>query len=130
MGNSGGGTATFYAACLDERISLAMPSCAVCTYKDSIAKMFHCTCNFIPNIAKFFDMGDLGGLIAPRPLIVVHGIADTIFPDEGVKEAFETIKELYAAAGVPDRCRLVTGPEGHRFYADLSWPVVHELIGK
>ena len=130
MGNSGGGTATFYAACLDERISLAMPSCAVCTYKDSIAKVHHCTCNFIPNIAKFFDMGDLGGLIAPRPLIVVHGIADTIFPDEGVKESFEIIKELYAAAGVPDRCRLVTGPEGHRFYADLSWPVVHELTGK
>ena len=30
MGNSGGGTATFYASCLDERIYLSMPSCAGC----------------------------------------------------------------------------------------------------
>ena len=30
MGNSGGGTATYYTACLEERIKLAMPSCAVC----------------------------------------------------------------------------------------------------
>ncbi len=130
MGNSGGGTATYYTACLDERISLAMPSCAVCTYKDSIAAMSHCVCNFIPNIAKYFDMGDLAGLIAPRKLIVVHGVQDGIFPDHGVKETYEIIKDMYKAAGVPDYCRLVSGPEGHRFYAAQSWPVVHELLKK
>ena len=130
MGNSGGGTATFYAAAIDERISLAMPSCAVCTYKDSIAAMKHCVCNFIPDIANYFDMGDIGGLIAPRKLVVVNGIADDIFPDAGVRESFDIIKSLYSAAGVPDYCALVTGPEGHRFYADAAWPVLHELEAK
>ena len=130
MGNSGGGTATFYAAAIDERISLAMPSCAVCTYKDSIAAMKHCVCNFIPDIANYFDMGDIGGLIAPRKLVVVNGIADDIFPDAGVRESFDIIKSLYGAAGVPDYCALVTGPEGHRFYADAAWPVLHELEAK
>ena len=43
MGNSGGGTTTFYAACYDERIQIAIPSCAVCTYDDSIGAMFHCS---------------------------------------------------------------------------------------
>ena len=130
MGNSGGGTATFYAAAIDERIKLAMPSCAVCTYKHSIAAMEHCVCNFVPNIARYFDMGDIGGLIAPRNLIVVNGKYDDIFPDEGVVETMEIIKPLYAAAGVPDNCALVTGPEGHRFYADASWPLVHKMSGK
>jgi cephalosporin-C deacetylase-like acetyl esterase len=130
MGNSGGGTATFYTAAIDERISLAMPSCAVCTYKDSIAAMKHCVCNFIPDIANYFDMGDIGGLIAPRKLVVVNGIADNIFPDGGVRESFDIIKSLYKAAGVPDYCELVTGPEGHRFYADAAWPVLHELEAK
>ncbi len=83
MGNSGGGTATYYASCIDERIKLAVPSCAVCTYKDSIASMFRCTCNFIPNVAKYFDMGDLAGLIAPRKLIVVNGKDDNIFLNDG-----------------------------------------------
>jgi hypothetical protein len=50
--------------------------------------MNHCVCNFVPNIAKYFDMGELGGLIAPRALIVVNGIKDDIFPDDGVREAF------------------------------------------
>ncbi len=130
MGNSGGGTATFYAACIDERIKLAMPSCAVCTYKHSIAAMKHCVCNFIPDITNHFDMGDLGGLIAPRKLIVVNGKNDKIFPDEGVRESFEIIKDLYKAAGVPENCELVTGPEGHRFYADPAWPIVHKMAGK
>ncbi len=130
MGNSGGGTATFYAAAIDERISLAMPSCAVCTYKDSIAAMMHCVCNFIPDIAKYFDMGDIGGLIAPRKLVVVNGISDNIFPDGGVRESFDIIKSLYSAAGVPDYCALVTGQGGHRFYADAAWPVLHELEAK
>jgi len=43
MGNSGGGTTTFYSACYDERIQIAIPSCAVCTYDDSIVAMYHCS---------------------------------------------------------------------------------------
>jgi len=127
LGNSGGGTTTTYAAALDERISVAIPSCALCTYKSSIAAMMHCVCNFVPNIVHYFDMGDIGGLIAPRSLVLVHGKEDSIFPEEGVRESFEIIQKLYAAAGVPDRCRLVTGQGGHRFYADDAWPHIREL---
>ena len=36
MGNSGGGTTSFYAACVDPRIKVCMPSCAFCPYYDSI----------------------------------------------------------------------------------------------
>ena len=45
MGNSGGGTITFYATCLDGRISIAMPSCSICTLRDSIASVDHCADN-------------------------------------------------------------------------------------
>ena len=127
MGNSGGGTATFYAAAIDERIKIAVPSCAYCTYKDSIAAMPHCSCNFIPGILDYFEMEDISGLIAPRKLIVVNGAKDDIFPEHGVKEAYEVTKRLYSASGAPENCRLVTGPEGHRFYADAAWPVIHEF---
>lgn len=58
-GNSGGGTVTYYLACLDDRIAIAAPSCAVCTYEASIAAMPHCMCNHIPNIRRYFEMGDL-----------------------------------------------------------------------
>ena len=129
MGNSGGGTATYYTACLEERIKLAMPSCAIATYKSSIAAMFHCVCNFIPHIAEYFDMGDLAGLIAPRKLVIVNGRYDDGFPDAGARECFDIAKSLYEAAGVPGECALVTGSEGHRFYADIGWAKAHELLG-
>jgi hypothetical protein len=129
MGNSGGGTITYFAACLDERIGIAMPSCYVCTFRDSIGMIDHCECNYLPGILQFFEMGDLACLIAPRPLVIVAGREDPIFPFDGVEETFDTIQRIYAAAGAPDRCKMVVGPEGHRFYAGLAWPSFRELAG-
>ncbi len=128
MGNSGGGTATYYAGCLDERFKLVMPSCSVCSWDMSIAVKRHCACNYVPYIANYFDMGDMGCLIAPRKLVVVHGVLDQDFKAEGVYKSFDLIKAGYTAAGVPENCVLVSGTEGHRFYADLSWAEVRRLM--
>ena len=49
------------------------------------------------------------------------------FNIEGCKKAYSTIEAVYEKAGAKDNCRMVIGPEGHRFYADLSWPVFNEL---
>ena len=130
MGNSGGGTATFYSAAIDERIHLAVSSCAVCTYDASIIPISHCGCNFIPGIRKFFNMGDIGCLIAPRKLIVVNGDEDPIFPIEGAKESFETISKAYKKYGAENKCRMVIGKGAHRFYDDDVWPVINEMINK
>ncbi len=125
MGNSGGGTATFYIACIEKRIRYAMPSCAFCTYKDSIVDIRHCACNYIPNIAFDFDMGDLAGLIAPRRLIVVNGDQDPIFPKDGVEKAYAMAEKLLKLGG--GKSKLVTGNGPHRFFADLGWAAVHEM---
>lgn len=129
MGNSGGGTATIYAAALDERIGAAMPSCAFCGYLASIGAQTHCLCNYIPGIMNDFDMGDLAGLIAPRPMIVVNGKDDGIFPLSSAKEQAEVARAYYEAAGAPEKFEHVIGPEGHRFYAALGWPVFDRLTG-
>ena len=128
MGNSGGGTATIYASAMDERIKVSMPSCALCTYKDSIGAMKHCTCNYVPGIALELDMGDICGLIAPRKLIAVSGAEDSIFPRHGVAECIEVADVYYRAAGAPDGYKWIEGPEGHRFYAAPAWPVFHEFF--
>ena len=128
MGNSGGGTVTYYAACTDNRIKAAMPSCSVCTYKDSIGSIDHCVCNFIPGVMSHFDIGDLAGLVAPKILVVVAGVKDPIFPINAVRSCFNTIKGVYKADGHPDNCRLVLGEGGHRFYPDEAWPAFHELV--
>jgi len=115
---------------MDERIHLAMPSCSVCTYDDSIMAMHHCPCNFVPHIRRYFDMGDLGGLIAPRNLIVVCGQEDRIFPLPGVRECFARIHSLYEAHENAGQCLLVEGAGGHRFYPDETWPLARPILGK
>lgn len=129
MGNSGGGTATAYIAALEDRITLAMSSCAMCTYKDSIGAMNHCSCNYVPKLAEYFDMGDLMAMAYPKYYIQVSGIEDNIFPIFGAEEVFEKGKQAYEQFGEGSRCTLVKGNGGHRFYADDSWPVVHKYIG-
>jgi len=126
-GNSGGGTATYYLACVDERITVAAPSCSICNFEFSIAAMPHCMCNHIPYIRKYFEKGDLAGLIAPRKLVIAAGKEDTIFPREGTQETFKTIKRLYTYAGVPESCALVWGDGGHYNYADLLWEKIGEM---
>jgi len=128
MGNSGGGTATAYVAALEDRIVLAMPSCAMCTYKDSIGAMYHCVCNYIPHIAEYFDMDDLMAMAYPKYFIQVSGIEDKIFPIEAAERVFNKGRKAYELFSMEDRCRLVKGEGGHRFYADQAWPIVHEFI--
>jgi cephalosporin-C deacetylase-like acetyl esterase len=129
MGNSGGGTVTAYLGALEDRLKLVMPSCAMCQFSQSIAAMQHCTCNYVPNIAKFFDMGDLMAMACPKYFVQVSGETDCGFLLPGSTAVFEAGKQAYEKAGVTDRCSLIIGNGGHRFFADDAWPVVHQYLG-
>ncbi len=126
-GNSGGGTTSFYAACYDERIKLSVPSCAFCSYETSIMNWFHCSCNFVPHAYEWFEMQDLACLIAPRKLLIVTGVEDYIFPIDGVKTAYQTVKNIYEAAGVAEFCKMVTTPNGHFWREDIIWDEIEKL---
>ena len=128
MGNSGGGTATVYASALEDRITLVMPSCAMCTFKDSIGAMTHCSCNYVPKISEYFDMNDLMAMAFPKYFIQVSGIEDPIFPLFGAELVFEKGKQAYESLSKGERCTLVKGNGGHRFYADDAWPIVHKYL--
>lgn len=129
MGNSTGGTIAWYAACLDSRITAVMPSCSVCTFAGSIGSIDHCCDHYLPGALRYFDMPDLAGLIAPRPLVVVTGRSDPLFPLDAVKDAFIKIQAIYNASDASDQCALVIGEGGHRFYADDAWPIFDRLTG-
>ncbi|MBQ6164847.1 MAG: hypothetical protein IJK23_10280 [Clostridia bacterium] len=128
MGNSGGGTATIYATALETRIKGAIPSCSFCTFLDSIGNKWHCACNYVPGIAKYFDMAELGGMIAPRPLTIVTGKTDPIFPSDAAAQEFARVRDIYyKEAGAPEMCAQVIGDGGHRFYKADAWPVFFRM---
>ena len=123
-GNSGGGTITLHSAAIDTRISVAVPSCYFCTYVDSIGTIAHCDCNYLPGILRLGEMYDVAGLIAPRPISVIAGRDDKIFPIDYVRFAFDKLQAIYQAAGVADRCQLYVGQGGHRYYSDGAWDFI------
>lgn len=127
-GNSGGGTVSLFTAALDERISISVPGSYFCTFEQSIVSLSHCACNLIPGVMNSGEMYDIAGLISPRPILIVHGVEDRIYPIEGTREAFAHLQEIYQGMGHPDRCELYEGQGGHRYYKERVWDFVREWL--
>ena len=130
MGMSGGGTATYYTACLEDRISGFLSSVAVCSFYESIVSIDHCACNYVPSIAKYFDMGDMAVMIAPKHLLMANADSDRYFPKEGSLKAYETVKGIYKSLGAEERCKMIFAEGGHNFHAEENWRELKELMCK
>ena len=128
MGNSAGGTISFYAACVDQRIRLAVVSCSFGTFESTWLYKRHCACGYLPGLFNVADMPDLAGLIAPRHLILVAGKKDGIARFDGVEQGFQMAKRAFAAAECADGVVLLAAEGGHQFYPDLAWPVIQKTL--
>lgn len=128
VGNSGGGTLAWYAACVEPRLQGLILSSCFATYASSIGSIDHCCDNYLPGALGWFDLADLSLLVAPRPLVVVMGRDDRLFPLFGVEAAFERAREIYARLDAKHRCRLVLCQGGHRFYANAAWAAFAEVM--
>jgi dienelactone hydrolase len=130
MGHSGGGSAALFAGGLLDRITHVMPSCCFSTYQASLMSINHCLCNYVPRLLEYADLADVAGLSAPKPLVIVSGLADPIYPIEPARESFARLKCIYRACNAGERCRHVVGVGGHCFYADQAWPVMLDLMDR
>ena len=77
---------------------------------------------FAPSLFhRYAEMSDVLGLFAPRPVVIVAGEKDKIFPISGIRKAYRHLRKIYSALGTEKHCHLVIGGSGHRFYAKLAW---------
>ena len=129
LGNSGGGVATAYAAAMDTRIKVAIPSCSFTSIASETGFIFHCDCCAIPAMFDWGDLSDVGGLIAPRPLLIVHGIKDGLHHRPDVERNAARVRKIYKAAGAADAFVVRWGESGHRFYPAIMWPFVDQHFG-
>lgn len=107
LGFSGGGMQTLWLAALDERVRQAVISGYMYGYRDSLLKMNgNCSCNYVPGLWEHVDMGDIGSLIAPRPLMVQSCTEDPLNGERGiinVMEQMEVIRSAYRLFEMEDR---------------------------
>lgn len=122
-GHSGGGTTALFLSAIEERMTAVSVSCYFCSFEASILGMPHCECNYLPGVMQCGDMGDIASLIAPRPLCLINGRHDLIFPIHGTIEQFETVKRAYEINGRSFACHLHIHEGAHVYNlpASLDW---------
>ncbi len=131
MGISGGGMLTLYHAATDIRIATCVVSGYLSTYIDSILAMDHCTCNFVPGLVAKFEIGDIAGLVLPRPILVEAGTKDVIFPIGSVRKTVQELRGYARIFGVSvDDTVVLDEFEGrHRISGRLSYDFLASRLG-
>ncbi len=116
MGLSGGGTMTTWISLLDERVAAADVICYSDTFpRFAVARANFCGNQFLPGLYRLCDVGDLQGLIAPRPLLLEIGLHDTCFLYEDAIVARDQARRIYRAAGAAERFDVDEFPGEHGF---------------
>lgn len=116
MGLSFGGTMTTWISLLDQRVRAADVICYSDTFpRFAVARANFCGNQILPGLYRLCDLGDLQGLIAPRPLLLEIGLSDTCFLYEDAIVARDQARRIYQAAGAEDRFDVDEFPGEHSF---------------
>lgn len=117
-GFSGGGLQTLWLSALEDRISCAIISGYFHSFKDAILRTNHCGCNFVPHLWENVDIGDMGAIIAPKPLLIESGNQDPLNGERGIKDVYEQVEITRAAYRL---CRVEDNLHHHVFSGGHLW---------
>jgi dienelactone hydrolase len=123
VGFSGGGMQTLMTAALDERLQKLIISGYMYGYKDShLLLNGNCNCNYVPHLWEYFDMGDIGALLAPREVIIQSCKEDHLNGPRGldnVNEQLEIMNQAYAINQAQSALRVDIREGGHCFHSQV-----------
>ena len=131
-GLSGGGLQTLWLTALDDRVKCAVISGYYYGYKDSLLKLCgNCSCNYVPGLWQLADMGDIGALIAPRPLLIETGDQDGLNGERGLANVIEQVditRRAYELFGAADRLVHDVFPGEHMWHGKMAVPWLAGLL--
>lgn len=98
LGFSGGGLQCLWMSALDDRIAISIISGYLYGYKDALLELNgNCSCNYVPGLWKYVDMGDIGAMIAPRPCLIQSGSTDRLNGPRGLENVYEQVEIMKKA---------------------------------
>lgn len=131
-GLSGGGLQTIYAAALDDRIKAAVISGYFYGFRESLLQMHqNCSCNYVPHLYETADVGDIGALIAPRPLLIETGDQDPLNGRSGMKNVtpqVATTRRAFALLGARERLVHDVFAGGHKWHGVNAIPFMKKWL--
>jgi dienelactone hydrolase len=124
LGMSMGSTMAWWLAALDERIKVTVDINCLTDFQALLAHnglKLHGIYYYVPSLLRHFTTAQINALIVPRPHLGLAGLRDELTPQDGLDRIDRELQQAYAAAGVPDRWKLLRydvehqeTPEGRR----------------
>jgi dienelactone hydrolase len=119
-GLSGGGTLSYLSGAFDDRFKAVCVMCGMCRYEEYAVGENGCGLQIVPGLYPTGDVGELLGLIAPRPLLLGQGRLDSTFNVISFKSIAEDAARAYSAAGVSERLEVSIFELAHQFNVDVA----------
>ena len=115
-GNSGGGTMTTWLCGVEQRWSMAAPSCFVTTFRRNMENELPADTEQCPPkaLALGLDHADFLAALAPKPVILLGKERD-YFDARGIEEAYARLQRLYQLLGREEDVALFIGPTTHGY---------------
>ena len=115
-GNSGGGTQTTFLMAIDDRITVAAPSCYIMTREKLFATIGAPDgCQHLPNeVSLGIEHADYITMRAPKPTLVLAARQD-FFDIGATRTAFAEAKRVYTTLGHADRVGMFEFDDKHGF---------------
>ncbi len=115
-GNSGGGTMTTWLAGVENRWTMAAPSCFVTSFRNNLLNELPADTEQCPPnaLALGLDHEDFLAALAPRPVIILAKEKD-FFDVRGSEAAYRRLKHLYGLLRAETNVSLFTGPGEHGY---------------
>ncbi len=118
-GNSGGGTMTTWLCGVEQRWSMAAPSCFVTTFRRNMENELPADTEQCPPraLALGLDHVDFLAALAPKPIVILTKERD-FFDIRGSEEAYQRLRVLYRALEAEQNLSLFTGPTTHGYSSE------------
>lgn len=125
VGLSGGGMQSLWLAAMDTRIECCVISGYFYGYLQSLLINYNCLCNYVPNLWRTADIGDIGALICPRPVLIETGDQDDLNGKDGLDNVLpqvETVRRAMALFGAEDYLYHDIFEGEHLWHGEKAYP--------
>lgn len=117
-GISGGGALSWWIGAVDERAKVVAPVCGTASLYSHVYNRAidgNCDCIWWNN-TYLWDQADVGGLIAPRPLLVAAADRDDMFTIESFRRIGGQLAGLYRKLDAAAKLRFIETPGRHAYH--------------
>jgi dienelactone hydrolase len=121
LGMSMGSTMAWYVGALDERVKVTVDINCLTDFDALLAHKglkLHGIYYYVPSLRRHFTTSQINALIAPRAHLALAGLRDELTPLDGLDRVERDLNQVYAAAGVPERWKLLRYDVEHQETAD------------